>query len=92
MGWVKIIFYENFTKNIQFYGYLGRGMGIDSQFLGYWVLSMGWVKIIFNENISKNTQFYEYLGMGLGTGMGWVDIPKPIPIPKYLTIIEDNRV
>ena len=65
-------------------------MGIDSQFLGYWVLSMGWVKIIFNENFSKNTQFYEYLGMDMG--MGWVDIPKPIPIPKYLTIIDDNRV
>ena len=25
------------TKNIQFYEYLGMGMGIDTQFLGYWV-------------------------------------------------------
>ena len=67
-------------------------MGIDSQFLGYWVLSIDWVIIIFNENFSKNNQFYEYLGMVMGMGMGWVDIPKPIPIPKHLTIIVDNRV
>jgi len=26
-----------FTKNTQFYEYLGMGMGIDTQFLGYWV-------------------------------------------------------
>jgi hypothetical protein len=32
-----------FTKNTQFYEYLGMGMGIDTQFLGYWVLSIGWV-------------------------------------------------
>ena len=30
-----------FTKNTQFYEYLGMGMGIDTQFLGYWV----WVLI-----------------------------------------------
>jgi len=35
MGWVKIIFNENFSKNTQFYGYLGRGMG----------MGMGWVDI-----------------------------------------------
>ena len=50
-------------------------MGIDSQFLGYWVLSIDWVIIIFNENFSKNNQFYEYLGMV----MGLVDIPIPKP-------------
>ncbi len=34
-----------FIKNTQFYEYLGMGMGmgIDTQFLGYWVLSMGWI-------------------------------------------------
>jgi hypothetical protein len=36
---------KNFTKNTQFYEYsdMGMGMGIGSQFLGYWVLNMGWV-------------------------------------------------
>ena len=64
--WVKSIFDEIFFTNTQLYEYLGMSMGIDSQFLGYWVFSMGWVKIIFNENFSKNTQFYEYLGMSMG--------------------------
>ena len=55
-----------FTKNTNFYEYLGMsmGMGIDTLFLGYWVLGMGWVSG-FSEN--------------LGLGIIWVDIPKPIP-------------
>ncbi len=63
---------KNFTKNTKFYEYLGMGMGIDTQFCGYWVLSMGWV----------SGQF-EYLAMG----MGRVVIPKPIhKNPTFLGI------
>jgi hypothetical protein len=36
---------------------------------------MGWEKLYLIKIFTKNIQFYEYLGMG----MGWVDIPKPIP-------------
>jgi hypothetical protein len=39
-------------------------MGIDTQYLGYWVLGMG-----------IDTQFLGYWVLG----MGWVDIPIPIP-------------
>ncbi len=37
MGWLKIIFNENFSKRIQFDEYLGMGMGIG--------MGMGWVDI-----------------------------------------------
>ena len=40
-----------------------------------WVLGMGWEKLYLIKILTKNIQFYEYLGMG----MGWVDIPKPMP-------------
>jgi len=43
MSWVKIIFNENFHKKTQFYEYSGMGMGIDTIFLGYRVLSLSWV-------------------------------------------------
>jgi len=38
-----------------------------------WVLGIGWVKAKFNVNFYKKYPIYEDLGMG------WVDIPKPIP-------------
>jgi len=48
-----------FTKNTQFNEYLGMGMGIDTQFLGYWVFEMGMV-----------SRYFEYLGLGIS----WVDM------------------
>ena len=52
---------------------MDMGMSIDTQFLGYWELSMGWV----------SGQF-EYLGLG----MGWVDIAKPIPKTQLFWVIK----
>ena len=60
-----------FTKITQFYEYLGIGMGIDTQFLEYWVLSMGWISV-----------YFKYLGMG----MGLVDIPIPIPKTQFFLV------
>jgi len=43
-------------------------MGIDTQFLGYWVSGMGWVSGLFGIWV---------------LGMGWVDIYIPIPKTRY---------
>ena len=60
-----------FTKNTQFYEYLGMGMGIDTQFLGFLGIGYGyWYPISWVLGIGYGLGIWVIWDLGIGYGLG----------------------